>query len=125
MAPGRGPLFVERQSYRRRRVMDAARILPVLGFVLVLLPVLWTQGGRMGIAGQAVYLFALWVLLILAAAVLSRALSREGARTAVSPRVQPPQQPLPADPVPHDPGPADPVPPDPGPADPGPPEARP
>lgn len=91
MVPGRSPLFVERERYRRRRLMDAARILPVFGFLLVLLPVLWTQGGRMGTAGQAQYLFALWVLLIVAAAALSRPLGREGARAASSPRVQPAQ----------------------------------
>lgn len=90
MARPRGPLFVERQSYRRRRLMDAARILPVVGFVLVLLPVLWTQGGSMGTAGQALYVFALWVALILAAAALSRPLGREGARNPAKPPADPP-----------------------------------
>lgn len=81
----RSPLFLERDTYRRRRIMDAARVLPVLGFVLILLPVLWTQGGQMGTAGEAVYLFVLWFVLILAAALLSRplrsALRRETTRT--------------------------------------------
>ncbi len=81
MAP-RAPLFVERQSYRRRRVMDGARILPVVGFVLTLLPALWTQSGRMGTAGEAIYLFALWLGLIVVAALLSRHLRREGQRAA-------------------------------------------
>lgn len=103
MASARGPLFVERQSYRRRRVMDAARILPVLGFVLVLLPVLWTQGGRMGTAGQALYLFGLWVALILIAAALSRPLGREGSRPAPPPDAPRPQDPMPRDPMPRDP----------------------
>jgi hypothetical protein len=93
MARPRGPLFVERQSYRRRRLMDGARILPVLGFVLVLLPVLWTQGGRMGTAGQALYLFALWVALILAAWALSRPLGREGMRHLAKPPEAPPAPP--------------------------------
>lgn len=96
MAKTRPPLFVERQSYRRRRLMDGARILPVVGFVLMLLPVLWTQGGRMGTAGEAIYLFVLWLSLIVVAALLSRQLRRdtprggtdEGARPA-----QPPQEP--------------------------------
>lgn len=97
MARPRGPLFVERQSYRRRRLMDAARVLPVLGFVLVLLPVLWTQGGTMGTAGQALYLFALWLGLIAVAAAMSRALSREGRREAgrASPPPAPPGEPRP------------------------------
>lgn len=95
MARPRGPLFVERQSYRRRRLMDAARILPVLGFVLVLVPVLWTQGGTMGTAGQALYLFGLWVALILAAALLSRPLGRDSQRHpgAATPPEPPPNPP--------------------------------
>jgi|JI81BgreenRNA_FD_contig_31_6014456_length_988_multi_5_in_0_out_0_2 peptidoglycan/LPS O-acetylase OafA/YrhL len=96
MARPRGPLFVERQSYRRRRLMDAARILPVLGFVLVLLPVLWTQGGTMGTAGQALYLFGLWVALILAAALLSRPLGRDTPR---HPGAAPPGEPPPTPPT--------------------------
>ncbi|GAB4258830.1 MAG: hypothetical protein Kow0013_01010 [Pararhodobacter sp.] len=67
----RPPLFLERDTYRRRRLMDGARVLPVLGLVLMLLPVLWTQGGRMGTAGEAVYLFGLWLALIVAAALLA------------------------------------------------------
>lgn len=51
--------------------MDAARILPVVGFVLILLPVLWTRGSDVGTAGEAVYLFGLWAVLIVAAALLS------------------------------------------------------
>ena len=78
----RPPLFVERQSYRSRRVMDGARILPIAGFVLTLLPVLWTQSGRMGTAGEAIYLFALWLGLIAVAAGLSRHLRREARRAA-------------------------------------------
>lgn len=80
MIKPRPPLFVERQSYRRRRIMDGARILPVVGFVLMLLPVLWTQGGRMGTAGEAIYVFVLWLSLIVVAALLSRQLRRDTPR---------------------------------------------
>lgn len=86
----RTPLFVERESYRRRRVMDAARILPVAGLVLVLLPVLWTQSGKLGTAGESIYLFALWLVLIVAAAVLSRPLRNAIRRDAARPeRLEP------------------------------------
>lgn len=71
------PLFLARRSYRRRRVMDAARLLPVVGGFLVALPILWrpaeTPGGET--AQGVVYLFTVWALLILAAAVLARRLS--------------------------------------------------
>ena len=34
MKPPRAPLFLERETYRRRRIMDGARILPVAGFAI-------------------------------------------------------------------------------------------
>jgi len=67
------PLFLARQSYRRRRLADAARLLPVLGLVLFLLPVLWTGSG--GTAGGVIYLFGVWALLIVAVARISRRLA--------------------------------------------------
>jgi len=79
------PLFLERDTYRRRRIMDAARLLPVVGFVLALLPVLWTQGGQMGTAGEAIYLFALWIGLIVAAALMARPLRTAIRRDVVRP----------------------------------------
>jgi peptidoglycan/LPS O-acetylase OafA/YrhL len=98
MTNRRSPLFLERETYRRRRIMDGARVLPVLGFVLILLPVLWTQGGQMGTAGEAVYLFVLWFLLILAAALLSRPLRSALRRETTRPVPETP--PAPVDPTP-------------------------
>jgi hypothetical protein len=69
----RRPLFVEREIYRRRRIMDAARLLPGLGAALLLMPILWARGH--GTASGVVYLFLVWFGLILAAAVLERRLS--------------------------------------------------
>lgn len=96
MKQPRAPLFLERQSYRRRRLMDAGRILPVAGFLLVLLPALWTSGRGGHTAGEAIYLFGLWLALILAAALLSRPLRAALEREATQP---PPADPAePADP---------------------------
>jgi len=71
------PLFLARRSYRRRRVMDAARLLPVVGGFLIALPILWrpaeTPGGET--AQGVVYLFTVWALLIVAALVLARRLA--------------------------------------------------
>ncbi len=75
---GTGPLFLARNSYRRRRLMDAARLLPVLGLVMIMMPVLWvsgTSGGAGSTARGAVYLFTIWALLIVLAAMLARRLS--------------------------------------------------
>lgn len=73
MAPGARPMFLARRSYRRRRMMDAARLLPVFGAVLVLLPAFWTPAP--GTAATGLYLFGLWCVLILAAFLLARGLA--------------------------------------------------
>lgn len=64
----------ERMTYRRARAIDAARILPFAGLGLWLLPVLWVRNRLIGTAGESLYIFALWALMILAAAILARAL---------------------------------------------------
>ncbi|MGJ8585607.1 MAG: hypothetical protein ACSHXD_16060 [Marinosulfonomonas sp.] len=65
------PVFLARKGYRLRRAMDAARFLPVLGAFLFILPLLW-QGG---LTGQGViYLFVIWFVLIVLAAILARIL---------------------------------------------------
>jgi uncharacterized membrane protein len=73
MKPPRQPLFVAPGTYRRRRLMDAARMLPVLGLGLMILPMLWapdTEGTR-STATDGIYLFVIWGLLIAAAAMLA------------------------------------------------------
>ncbi len=72
MTPRR-PLFLARHGYRRRRVMDAARVLPVIGAFLFALPLLWSgeDGGDPSTGTGVVYLFLIWIVLILAAIVLS------------------------------------------------------
>lgn len=71
--PSRGPLFHGADIYRRRRIMDAARLLPALGTVFLMMPILWARDH--GTAIGAIYLFSVWFGLILAAAVISRRLS--------------------------------------------------
>ena len=73
-APERMPpaVFLERQSYRRRRLMDAARLLPLLGVLLFLLPLLWRAADSTGAMGGVsmsnaiIYVFAVWIGLIAA-----------------------------------------------------------
>lgn len=74
--PVKPALFLERASYRRRRVGDAARCLPLLGVVLWLIPLLWHNDGEaaQSNASTLVYIFCVWVVLILLAAVLARVL---------------------------------------------------
>ena len=59
------PLFLARAPYRRRRLRDAARLLPVLGAFLLLLPLFWASESRMSLtSGDVIYFFAVWLLLI-------------------------------------------------------------
>lgn len=71
------PLFLARRAYRRRRMMDGARLLPLLGAVLVMIPALWQpeQTAAPDTARGAVYIFGVWAALILAALMMSRGLS--------------------------------------------------
>ncbi|MCC5969353.1 MAG: hypothetical protein JJU15_05350 [Pararhodobacter sp.] len=98
----RGPMFVERASYRRRRLMDGARILPMAGFALCMLPVLWTDAAGANVAAEAVYLFVLWCGLIVVAAVLARplrsGLQRDAPLDAVTGATPPAQEPTGATP---------------------------
>lgn len=72
------PLFLERRSYRIRRMMDAVRFLPLLGVVLWMVPLLWpVQSAEEGLQGTSMsgalwYIFAVWIFLIAASFALWR-----------------------------------------------------
>ena len=78
MKSPRGVLFVESRAYRHRRVMDAARLLPVLAAVLIVLPLLWAPevGRERDLATDTIYVFSLWACLILAARLLAPRLTQ-------------------------------------------------
>lgn len=74
----RGPVFLERRSYRQRRLRDAARMLPLLGAVLWLLPLLFGMDGQSPKTSEAMlYVFGVWVVMALAALGLSLRLDTE------------------------------------------------
>ncbi len=77
--PRRGSAqFVERQTYRRRRLRDAARVLPVLGVLLWSVPLLWGIGSTGAVASSALmYLFGVWAMLVLASALITIRLGRD------------------------------------------------
>jgi peptidoglycan/LPS O-acetylase OafA/YrhL len=61
----KGPLFLARAPYRRRRLRDAARLLPVVGAFLLLLPLLWAPDSTMTLtSGDVIYFFLVWLGLI-------------------------------------------------------------
>lgn len=71
-------LFLERRSYRRRRMMDAVRILPLLCTLLFLVvPLMWPKGeAALSLSTAIWYLFVVWVLAILASFGLWRRIRR-------------------------------------------------
>ena len=68
------PVFLERQTYRRRRLLDAARLLPFLGAVLFAVPLLWptsaakhtasAQPDPLPMSHAVIYIFLAWAGLI-------------------------------------------------------------
>ena len=74
------PLFLERESYKRRRVIDASRLTPLLGAFLFLIPLAWPDRGASGepvLANIGLYMFAVWFFLVVCAAFVARRLSRD------------------------------------------------
>ncbi|PCJ04733.1 MAG: hypothetical protein COB16_17840 [Rhodobacteraceae bacterium] len=78
-------LFVERKTYRRRRLMDIARLLPLLGALLFLVPLMWPNpdpypapdsSGGIPMSEAITYMFVVWILLILASLAFGSAVGR-------------------------------------------------
>jgi hypothetical protein len=72
-------VFLERRTYRRNRLQDAAKLLPVLGALMFFGPVfiLTTDSGvGGGTARWLVYFLVVWLILIGVAAGLAAALNR-------------------------------------------------
>lgn len=73
-------VFVERRSYRRRRVIDAIRLLPVVGALLWMVPLLWRDDDTGGVtmSDAIIYIFGVWLVLVLVTAILARLASPDG-----------------------------------------------
>ena len=74
------PLFLARAPYRQRRLRDAARLLPVFGLFLLILPLLWMPASRTSLtSGDVIYFFGAWLVMILLAAAFAPGLNnRDG-----------------------------------------------
>lgn len=70
--------FLPRSGYRLRRLHDAARLLPLFGLFLLILPILWSpvEDDHRRTASDGLYLFGVWTGLILVAAIFARKLAR-------------------------------------------------
>jgi hypothetical protein len=80
MARERLPLFLARSSYRKRRKMDALKMLAFFGAILWLIPAIWpsNSGGETGTLAMSralYYIFGVWMVLIVLSFVLTRDLT--------------------------------------------------
>ncbi|MEM1065205.1 MAG: hypothetical protein AAF771_01935 [Pseudomonadota bacterium] len=75
MSTPREPVFLARESYRRRRLRDAARFLPFLAVFVFCIPMLF--GPEAGTAMTKVFLFFAWLTLIAVSFALSRRLATD------------------------------------------------
>lgn len=77
------PLFLERRVYQHRRLSDAAKLLPIAGLFLFLMPAL-LLGSADGDAAtgatslRLIYFFFVWICLIATCAVIARGLAGTG-----------------------------------------------
>ena len=71
--PQKTAIFLERRGYRQRRLIDAVRLLPILGMILLALPLLWQAEESQSSfnADALIYVFGVWVLLIACSAFVS------------------------------------------------------
>jgi hypothetical protein len=76
MQPPRAPVFLARETYRRRRLIDALRLLPVIGLFMFLLPLVGGTGYVRSTAQSGFFIFAGWFVLIFATWLLGRLLAR-------------------------------------------------
>ena len=65
-------VYLERRRYRTRRIIEALKVLPVLGVVLFGVPLLWSEGVKTSDA--MIYFFSVWLALVFAAVWLARRL---------------------------------------------------
>ena len=76
MQPPRAPVFLARETYRRRRLIDALRLLPVIGMIVFLSPLVGGSGYQRATAQSGIFIFAGWFVLIGATWLLGRLLAR-------------------------------------------------
>jgi len=73
--PKERPVFLESRRYRAERLRDVAKVLPVLGIVLLFIPLLWRGDAQTSNAFAVQYIFGIWLILILLTWLVSRRLA--------------------------------------------------
>lgn len=90
--------FLEKRSYRRRRLTDGLRLLPILGLWLFMVPLLWPGAAArltdtgVSMSSALLYIFCVWCVLIALCAFLSRGQDGTTLPRPVGPPQAPPEQ---------------------------------
>ena len=73
------PIFLQRASYRQRRLRDAAKLMPFVGAILWAIPLAWSSqaDGGPSATSALIYVFSVWVLLILITAFMATRIKRD------------------------------------------------
>ncbi|MEP5153413.1 hypothetical protein [Planktotalea sp.] len=75
-------LFLERRGYIQRRVIDGAKLLPIIGLVLFMVPLIWPRRGDSDAvitSSSSIYIFMIWLGLIVFGAFLANRITASGA----------------------------------------------
>ena len=74
--------FLHRRNYRRRRLADAARLLPVFGLIALMIPLMLGPSGEEPVrtAYVGLYIVGIWAALIAVAFYLAPRLSEDSVR---------------------------------------------
>ena len=67
---GKMPVYLARASYRQRRLRDVMRVLPFVGFMAWILPMMAGVAPASSLVG--LYIFAVWLILIVASGLITR-----------------------------------------------------
>lgn len=85
-SPIKPALFLERASYRQRRLRDFARLLPVIGAILWSIPLLWLgDPDGWALTDAITYTFVVWIVLIALTWVSSRGLRADERTSPTAP----------------------------------------
>lgn len=66
--------FLDHKSYRQKRLTDASKLLPIVGMLAFILPPIYLFSPldvQLSPGSTAIFLFVVWIVLILCAAVLA------------------------------------------------------
>lgn len=80
--PNQASIFLERRSYRRRRMVDAVKMMPIAAAWAFMLPLLWStrptpDGEGVSLSFALIFIFGAWLTLTLASAALAAILKPE------------------------------------------------